>query len=98
MTSLTRIEAEYLIEPPLDPRVTAEAMAGEQSSGTFVAVPGVTPELKARAAARVETIRLLEDAAGPSLPVARPMREHGPGRPAHVELSCPVDRIRPSLP
>jgi ribulose-bisphosphate carboxylase large chain len=98
MTSLTRIEAEYLIETPLDPRVTAEAMAGEQSSGTFVAVPGETAELKARAAARVETIRLLEDAAGPSLPVARPMRENGPWHRAHVKLSWPLDNIGPSLP
>jgi hypothetical protein len=28
-------------------------MAGEQSSGTFLPVPGETPELKARSAARV---------------------------------------------
>ena len=46
-----RIEADYLIETPEDPRLAAETMAGEQSSGTFVAVPGETPELKARAAA-----------------------------------------------
>jgi ribulose-bisphosphate carboxylase large chain len=95
---LARIEAEYLIETPLDPRVTAEAMAGEQSSGTFVAVPGETAELKARAAARVEAIRLLDDAAGPSLPVARPMSETGPWRRAHVTLSWPLDNIGPSLP
>jgi ribulose-bisphosphate carboxylase large chain len=95
---LARIEAEYLIETPLDPRVTAEAMAGEQSSGTFVAVPGETAELKARAAARVEAIRLLDDAAGPSLPVARPMSENGPWRRAHVRLSWPLDNIGPSLP
>ena len=37
--SPTRIEADYLIETSFDPRVAAEAMAGEQSSGTFVAVP-----------------------------------------------------------
>src|SRR3954468_21213478 len=98
VSTRTRIEAEYLIETPLDPRVTAEAMAGEQSSGTFVAVPGETEELKARAAARVETIRLLDDAPGPSLPVARPMSENGPWRRAHVTISWPLDNIGASLP
>ena len=44
-----RIRARYLIETADDPRRAVEVMAGEQSSGTFVAVPGETPELKARA-------------------------------------------------
>jgi hypothetical protein len=35
-----RIEADYLIETAEDPARAAEVMAGEQSSGTFVAVPG----------------------------------------------------------
>ena len=47
-----RIEADYLIETAVDPANAAEVMAGEQSSGTFVAVPGETPELRARSAAR----------------------------------------------
>ena len=63
-----RIFADYLIETALDPRAAADAMAGEQSSGTFAAIPGETPELKARSAARVESLRMLEDAAEPSLP------------------------------
>ena len=50
MTIPVRIEADYLIESPIDPRRAAETMAGEQSSGTFVAVPGETPELRRRAA------------------------------------------------
>ena len=41
----TRIEADYLIETAFDPAQAAETMAGEQSSGTFIAVPGETPEL-----------------------------------------------------
>src|SRR3954464_4703375 len=98
VSTRTRIEAESLIETPLDPRVTAEAMAGEQSSGTFVAVPGETAELKARAAARVETIEPLDDAAAPSLPVARPINESGPWRRARVTLSWPLDNIGASLP
>ena len=54
-----RIEADYLIETPSDPRLAAETMAGEQSSGTFVAVPGETPELKARAALTVTRLRAM---------------------------------------
>lgn len=44
-----RIEADYLIETPVDPRAAAEAMAGEQSSGALIALRGETPELKALA-------------------------------------------------
>jgi ribulose-bisphosphate carboxylase large chain len=98
MTAPRRIEADYWIETPIDPRVTAEAMAGEQSSGTFVAVPGETPELKQRAAARVENIVLLDEAAAPSLPVARPINANGPWQRARVTLSWPMDNIGPSLP
>ena len=98
MAAPTRIEADYWIETPIDPRESAETMAGEQSSGTFVAVPGETPELKQRAAARVENIELLDEAATPSLPVARPINDNGPWRRARVTLSWPTDNIGPSLP
>jgi hypothetical protein len=37
-----RIEADYLIETAYDVRKAVEAMAGEQSSGTFLPVPGET--------------------------------------------------------
>lgn len=94
MTS--RIEADYLIETAFPPEQAAEAMAGEQSSGTFVAVPGETPELKARAAARVERIEDLGPVAGPSLPGAG--RPQGPHRRARVTLSWPMANIGPSLP
>ncbi len=100
MTGSQRIEADYLIETAADPRRAAEAMAGEQSSGTFIPVPGETPELTARAAARVERIDLLETVPLPSLPGARPDAAPAPGgyRRAHVTLSWPLDTIGPSLP
>ena len=90
-----RFEADYLIETPGDPRAAAETMAGEQSSGTFVPVPGETPELKERAAARVERLEEVEGAAAPSLPTPGAT---GPVRRARVTLSWPVDTIGPSLP
>ncbi len=91
-----RIEADYLIETawPLDE--AAAMLAGEQSSGTFVPVPGETPELKARAAARVEVITPLGEGMPPSLPGAgRPDQLH---RQAHITVSWPVENLGPSLP
>ena len=51
---MERITATYFIETPNKPEKAAEVLAGEQSSGTFVAVPGETAELKERFAAKVE--------------------------------------------
>lgn len=95
-----RIFADYLIETAFDPRVAAESMAGEQSSGTFVPVPGETPELKERAAARIEELVLEDDTAEPSLPgAAVPRGETAPRyRRARVTLSWPLDNLGPSLP
>lgn len=93
----SRIEADYLIETPGDPRIAAEVMAGEQSSGTFVSIPGETPELKARAAARVETLEIIENISIPSLPGAAPMGPEGAHR-AYVTLSWPIGNMGPDLP
>jgi 3-oxoisoapionate-4-phosphate transcarboxylase/hydrolase len=95
-----RIEADYLVESALDPREAAEAMAGEQSSGTFVPIPGETPELKARAAARIEAIELLNDEVPePSLPgAASPKDKTVKWRRARATLSWPLDNLGPSLP
>ncbi len=96
MTDPDRIEADYLIETAFDPRAAAEAVAGEQSSGTFVAVPGETPELKARAAARIEALALLETVDAPSVPGAR--QTGAKPRRARMTLSWPLDNLGPSLP
>jgi ribulose-bisphosphate carboxylase large chain len=98
-----RIEADYLLETALDPAQAAESLAGEQSSGTFVAVPGETPELKARAAARVERLEIVADVAAPSLPGAAapkafPNGAPGRWRQARVTLSWPLGNLGPSLP
>ena len=93
-----RLEADYLIETVIDPRKAAEVMAGEQSSGTFVPVPGETPELKERSAARVERLLLLDDAvAAPSLPTTAAVKP-GSVRRATVTLSWPMANLGPSLP
>ena len=55
-----RIVARYWLETGDDPMRAAEAIAGEQSSGTFLKLATETPELKARAGARVESLEVLE--------------------------------------
>ena len=98
MTDPTRIEADYLIETALAPEQAAEIMAGEQSSGTFRPVPGETPELKARAAARVERLDLLGRLQSPSQPGATRPANGQFYQQAHVTLSWPLDNLGPSLP
>jgi ribulose-bisphosphate carboxylase large chain len=94
-----RIEADYLLETPIDPRRAAEIMAGEQSSGTFVAVPGETPELKERSAALVTALDILDDAVPRrSLPSAGGEREGERITRAKVTLSWPLATLGPSLP
>lgn len=96
----SRIEADYLIETAFDARYAAESLAGEQSSGTFVPIPGETPELKARAAARVEALSPLNDEIRePALPLAgSPRNVPTSWRRALVTLSWPLDNLGPSLP
>ena len=93
-----RIEADYFIETAHDVRKAVEAMAGEQPSGTFVPVPGETPELKARSAARVEKLEVLGEADQPSLPGSGAPREGRVRLTARATLSWPLDNIGPSLP
>lgn len=91
------IEADYLVETAENPARAAEVMAGEQSSGTFAAIPGETPELKARSATQVVALEVLDDTDRPSLPGSSAK----PGQPLHrakVTLSWPVDNIGADLP
>ncbi|NVK35207.1 MAG: ribulose-bisphosphate carboxylase large subunit family protein [Rhodobacteraceae bacterium] len=94
--STDRFEADYLIETPVSPQAAAEAMAGEQSSGTFVKIPGETQELKERSSARVEYLEVIEEVSCPSLSGAAQSPE-GPIQRAMVTLSWPVENIGPDL-
>lgn len=93
---MNRITAHYLIETPLPVEQAAAALAGEQSSGTFVPVPGETPGLKHRFAARVEQIVPLETHSTPAIPGAR----GGPGffHRARLAVSWPVENFGANLP
>lgn len=62
------IIATYLIETAIAVEQAAEMIAGEQSSGTFLPIPGETEELKQGRKARVIEINMLESVEEPSLP------------------------------
>ena len=53
--------ARYLVESFEPLEKAAEIIAGEQSSGTFVSLPGESDALKVRARARVIRIEKLEN-------------------------------------
>lgn len=90
-----RIHATYWLETGDDPRRAAEVIAGEQSSGTFVALATETPELKARSGARVERLEVLGESNAPSLAggMASPVYTR-----CTLELSWPIENVGPSLP
>ncbi len=81
-----RINAVYRLSTSADPQRTAALIAGEQSSGTFIAIPGEDEALKARAAATYD-IQALDDQ-----PVEGDVRHY------RLTLSWPLANIGPSLP
>jgi ribulose-bisphosphate carboxylase large chain len=93
---MARIFATYLIETPLAVERAAASLAGEQSSGTFIAVPGETEELKQHFAARVEKVTPLETATEPSLPGCR--SAGGKFQRAEVVVSWSVKNMGHNLP
>lgn len=93
---MERITAHYLIETPHDLNKATAVLAGEQSSGTFVSIPGETKELKDRFAARVENIELLEQVKEPSLPGDH--GKHGCYNRAKVSVSWSVENFQDNIP
>ncbi|POY39454.1 ribulose 1,5-bisphosphate carboxylase [Flavobacterium alvei] len=93
---MERVFAEYLIETPYKVEQAAAVLAGEQSSGTFVSVPGETEELKKRFAARVEDIQLLDLAEEPSIPGGNiPGKKY---QQARVKVSWSIENFGYNLP
>ena len=90
---LTLIRLTYLIETAGDPEALAVKIASDQSTGTFVAVPGETAELKARVAARVGNVRHLGPIERPSFPTS----EAGPFNRAEADIDFPLDAIGTDL-
>lgn len=89
----TFITLTYLIETPGNPEKMAAKIASDQSTGTFVPVPGETEELKNRVAARVVNVRPL-----PSVPHSSfPTEEAGPFNRAEADIAFPFDAIGTDL-
>jgi len=93
---MERIIAKYYIETPFAVEKAAQVLAGEQSSGTFVAVPGETEELKKRFAARVEKVTKLESVNEPAIPGAK--AKEGLYHRANIEVSWSIENFGYNLP
>ena len=87
-----RITAVYDIEA-VDPERSAAGLAGEQSSGTFTAVPGETDELRERFGAQVASLETRGTGA-PSLPT-----RFAPGEvtAARIAVEFPMENIGTDL-
>lgn len=76
------VSATYALQTRMDPHRAAEIIAGEQSSGTFVPIPGEDAALKARALASYQIHAMPEQSDGTYL----------------LELSWPLSNLGASLP
>ena len=92
--------ARYFVESSVPSEKVAQTIAGEQSSGTFLALPGETQALKERSRARVVRVESLAPALEPSLPSAYAQRhgQHGPFHRAEIEIAFPFDNVGCNLP
>lgn len=68
MHSDYRVLATYYIETPYSLEHAASVMAGEQSTGTFISVPGETAEIKDLYGAKIVSITELGSVDQPTLP------------------------------
>ncbi len=92
---MSRLTARYELETPVAFDRAAAIIAGEQSSGTFMRLPGETDMLIERAGARVERAEVVSESAAPALPCRLDAKVY---RRGIVELSWPLDNMGPSLP
>ena len=96
--SIERVIASYLIETPHPLNEAAEVLAGEQSSGTFVSVPGETKALRERFRARLESVEELESVAAPSLPGVKTPEGITEYRRGRIDLSFSLENMGVNLP
>jgi ribulose-bisphosphate carboxylase large chain len=92
---MDRITATYQLDTAIDAALAAEVIAGEQSSGTFVKIPGETEELKARSAARVDALTEVGETTDRALPGAK---RGEAARRYRMTISWPLENVGPSLP
>jgi 3-oxoisoapionate-4-phosphate decarboxylase len=93
MMANTYITLTYLIETAGNPEKLAAKIASDQSTGTFVPLPGETEELKNRVAARVVGYRPLAPVATSSFPSDEP----GSFNRAEADIAFPFDAVGTDL-
>ena len=98
-TSRHEFTARYFVESSVASEKIAQVIAGEQSSGTFLALPGETDELKERSRARVVRIDPLAPAPQPALSSAYVDRHPHGGvfHRAEIEIAFPVANVGANL-
>lgn len=89
-----RLVAEYELESPLPLARAAAVVAGEQSTGTFMKLPGETGALLAAASARIESLEETGVSATPALPCRIAGSTYTRGR---LRLSWPLSNMGTSL-
>lgn len=92
----TVVRATYEIETTLDLEQVAAEIAGEQSSGTFVALARETPELKSRHAAQVVSIE--EVALSGHSPLPGASGDWSQAKRARLTIDFPLDNFGTSIP
>lgn len=94
------VVATYVIETAFPLDYAAEVIAGEQSCGTFVAVPNETAQLKERHSAKVLSVTPLETVASPSLEGSTAPQSPNASRyqRGKIVVSFPYHNIGPSIP
>ncbi len=92
----SEVIASYEIETSLPLQQAAEALAGEQSTGTFIRVERESDELRARSAAQVVSVDELPLSGASALPGAK--GDPDKRRRALLRLRFPLDNFGPSLP
>lgn len=97
----TRAEftARYFVESSIPAEKVAQVIAGEQSSGTFLSLPGETEQLKERSRARVVRIHSLSPVLEPTLHSAFAERRGNNSifHRAEIEIAFPIENIGPNL-
>ena len=99
-TTRPEFRARYLVESTVPADKVAQVIAGEQSSGTFLTLPGETEQLKERSRARVVRIDPLPPVLEPTLDSAFVARRGHPGvfHRAEIEIAFPTENVGDNLP
>jgi len=86
----------YLLETPGSFEWAAAAVAGEQSTGTFIQIPGETPEIHERHAGRIVEWEQFESSDSPALSGSSPASTTF--QRGRVKIAFPIDNFGWALP